>query len=54
MKPVFDWKVANDLGYQKYTPEWKDWAFGVFIGIAVLVILTLLIVAPIIGMIHSV
>jgi len=25
MKPVFSEKVAQELGYQKYWPQWYDW-----------------------------
>lgn len=35
MKPVFTPEVAQELGYQKYWPEKKDWAIG--FGIAVVV-----------------
>lgn len=26
MRPVFDEETARELGYQKYWPEWTDWA----------------------------
>ena len=47
MKKVFDDEVANELGYQKYSPELHDWIFAVvgvlgcyflFVGIILLIV----------------
>lgn len=29
MRPVFDAETVRELGYQKYWPEWTDWAMGI-------------------------